>query len=73
MVQVNGAGQMWLLGTHRALSFPSTICSLEMRWELDTASIGVDTFFPAMLMKNRLLAEALSLHSLALYALSLHL
>lgn len=64
---------MWLSGEHGALPFSSTVCSLEMRWELDTAKIRVDTFFPTMLMKDRLLAEALNLHSLALNALSLHL
>lgn len=64
---------MWLLGAYEALPFSSTICSLEMRWELDTTNIRVETFFPAMLMKDRLLAGALNLHSLALNALSLHL
>lgn len=44
-----------------------------MRWELDPANIRVDMFLPAMLMKDRLLAGALNLHSLALNALSLYL
>lgn len=60
---------MWHLGTHGALPFSSTIHSLEMRWELDTANIRVDTFFPARLMQGRLLAEALNLPSLALMLL----
>lgn len=69
MVQVNEAGHVWHLGAHGALPFSSSVLSLEMRWELDTVNIRVDTFFPAGLMKGRLLAEALNLHSLALMLL----